>query len=133
MGREINPFGLRMPLPLREALEKSAKEGHRSLNAEIVARLERSLAPAPRVVKAEGKAASDDSKEQRKNLILALEIAEDLLVAEGKDMASKEKAEFVDVILDLLVIDEDPAKVKRHIKNVVNIAPHLKRRKSKAS
>ena len=73
-----------------------------------------------------------DHRQQRENLVLALEIAEDLLEAEGKDMASKDKAEFVDLILDLLAIDEDPAKVKKHIKNVINIAPHLKRKKTQA-
>lgn len=44
MSREINPYGLRMPPTLRHALEKAAKESRRSLNAEIVARLEQSLA-----------------------------------------------------------------------------------------
>lgn len=33
------PYSLRMPVPLREHLERVAGENHRSLNAEIVARL----------------------------------------------------------------------------------------------
>lgn len=41
--RNINPFGLRMQPSLKSALEESAKEAKRSLNAEIVARLEASI------------------------------------------------------------------------------------------
>jgi len=41
--RNINPFGLRMQPSLRAKVEESAKLNHRSLNAEIVARLEESL------------------------------------------------------------------------------------------
>lgn len=44
MSRDINPFGLRLPPALKQALEESAHEARRSLNAEIVARLEASLA-----------------------------------------------------------------------------------------
>lgn len=40
----IAPFGLRMEKPLREALEKAAKSSGRSLNAEVIARLNESLA-----------------------------------------------------------------------------------------
>ncbi|WP_369040012.1 Arc family DNA-binding protein [Stenotrophomonas maltophilia] len=39
----INPFGLRMQQELRERLEAAASESGRSLNAEIVSRLERSF------------------------------------------------------------------------------------------
>lgn len=41
----INPFGLRMQPDLREQLESAASESGRSLNAEIVARLEASFEP----------------------------------------------------------------------------------------
>lgn len=41
--REINPFGLRMPVELKEVLEKSAEKNRRSLNAEILVRLEQSV------------------------------------------------------------------------------------------
>lgn len=44
MSREDSQFKLRMPAELREKVEASAKEAKRSLNAEIVARLEDSLA-----------------------------------------------------------------------------------------
>ncbi|WP_414606482.1 Arc family DNA-binding protein [Stenotrophomonas pavanii] len=39
----INPFGLRMQQELRERLEAAASDSGRSLNAEIVSRLERSF------------------------------------------------------------------------------------------
>ncbi|MCU1139430.1 Arc family DNA-binding protein [Stenotrophomonas maltophilia] len=39
----INPFGLRMQPELKERLEEAASESGRSLNAEIVARLEESF------------------------------------------------------------------------------------------
>lgn len=41
--REINPFGLRMPAELKDVLEKSAEKNRRSLNAEILVRLEQSV------------------------------------------------------------------------------------------
>lgn len=40
----IAPFGLRMEKPLRDALERAAKASGRSLNAEVIARLNESLA-----------------------------------------------------------------------------------------
>jgi len=51
---------LRLPSDLKRALEKSAKSSHRSMNAELVLRLEKTLEDmyplehAPRVVKAGG-------------------------------------------------------------------------------
>lgn len=47
MGREINPFGLRMPAELRRLMEKSAKINRRSLNAELVMRLQHSAEQDP--------------------------------------------------------------------------------------
>ncbi|MEX5744648.1 Arc family DNA-binding protein [Massilia sp. X63] len=41
----ITPFGLRMQPELKERLEAAAQEAGRSLNAEIVARLEQSFEP----------------------------------------------------------------------------------------
>lgn len=41
--RDIAPTGVRMPGWLKEALQAAAKKEHRSLNAEILRRLERSL------------------------------------------------------------------------------------------
>lgn len=43
MSREIAPFGVRMPPKLKEQLLELAQENRRSLNAEVVARLERSV------------------------------------------------------------------------------------------
>ncbi|HVJ39086.1 MAG TPA: Arc family DNA-binding protein [Stenotrophomonas sp.] len=40
MSRDINPFGLRLPPELKSRLEAAAAEAGRSLNAEIVWRLE---------------------------------------------------------------------------------------------
>lgn len=47
MSEKIQPtaYPLRMPLPLREKLEESARKTKRSLNAEITARLEESFSP----------------------------------------------------------------------------------------
>lgn len=47
MSRDINPFGLRMPEDLRTSLEKSARLNHRSLNAELVVRLRKSVEETP--------------------------------------------------------------------------------------
>lgn len=43
MSRDINPFGLRMPGDLRERVEHAAAKSGRSLNAEILDRLQRSF------------------------------------------------------------------------------------------
>lgn len=47
MARDINPFGLRMPPELRKRLEKSAKTNRRSINAELVLRLQDSVEKDP--------------------------------------------------------------------------------------
>lgn len=47
--REIAPFGVRMPPELKSRLEAAAKQSGRSLNAEVVARLEQSMADPPRL------------------------------------------------------------------------------------
>jgi predicted DNA-binding protein len=48
MSREDSQFKLRLPAELREKIEQSAKDAKRSLNAEIVARLEDSAFPHAR-------------------------------------------------------------------------------------
>jgi hypothetical protein len=47
MGREINPFGLRMPEDLKKRIAKSAKTNRRSLNAELIMRLQHSIEQDP--------------------------------------------------------------------------------------
>ena len=41
--RDINPFGIRMPADLKEKLTREAKINGRSLNSELVDRLDKSL------------------------------------------------------------------------------------------
>lgn len=43
MNKQIPPFGLRMPPELKEELEVLAEQNRRSLNAEIIVRLEDSV------------------------------------------------------------------------------------------
>lgn len=43
MSRDVNPFGVRMPPEVKAELEKLAEQNRRSLNAEIVVRLEESI------------------------------------------------------------------------------------------
>ncbi len=43
MSRNIAPFGVRMPEELKAALSAKAEENKRSLNAEVVARLEETI------------------------------------------------------------------------------------------
>lgn len=43
MTRSIAPFGIRMPEELKQQLTEQAKKNHRSLNSELVMRLEESL------------------------------------------------------------------------------------------
>lgn len=47
MARDINPFGLRMPQDLKKRIEKSAKTNRRSINAELVLRLQDSVEKDP--------------------------------------------------------------------------------------
>ncbi|WP_136474555.1 Arc family DNA-binding protein [Pseudomonas sp. DG56-2] len=42
----ISPYPIRMPAELRASLEQSARDGSRSLHAEIIARLEESFRPS---------------------------------------------------------------------------------------
>lgn len=46
----LPPYSLRMPAELRESLETAAKQAKRSLNAEIIARLESTFAEEDRVL-----------------------------------------------------------------------------------
>ena len=43
MNKQIPPFGLRLPPELKEELERLAEQNRRSLNAELIVRLEESV------------------------------------------------------------------------------------------
>ena len=64
MNKQIPPFGLRLPPEVKEHLEKLAEENRRSLNAEIIVRLEQSI-------RQEGKSCIE---EERLRLILKEEL-----------------------------------------------------------
>lgn len=46
MSRDIAPFGVRMPTELKNLVEEAATANGRSINAEVVARLQGSLSSA---------------------------------------------------------------------------------------
>ena len=46
MSRDIAPFGVRMPTELKALVEEAAASNGRSINAEVVARLQGSLSSA---------------------------------------------------------------------------------------
>jgi Mn-dependent DtxR family transcriptional regulator len=75
MSRDINPFGVRMQPDLKEELEKEAKRNGRSLNAEIIDRLKRSLqfqtdiVEGGYMVREAPRAYSDDISEVEKQLL----------------------------------------------------------------
>lgn len=55
MSRTDPQFKLRLPLELKEQIEAAAEENHRSMNAEIVARLQESLVERePHILSPEG-------------------------------------------------------------------------------
>jgi len=43
MSRDITPFALRMPPEIRTKIDQAAKENRRSLNAEIISRIEATI------------------------------------------------------------------------------------------
>lgn len=45
MSRDITPFGLRMPTELKSLIDAAAAENKRSINAEVISRLQQSFAP----------------------------------------------------------------------------------------
>ena len=55
MASPIPPFGVRMPPELKDWLSEQARHSRRSLNGEIVKRLEESRAREKRASKAAGK------------------------------------------------------------------------------
>lgn len=72
MSRDIAPFGLRMKADLKERLYKNAKENKRSLNAELIARLESTLVNTDKFIPAEkAREAAVHARSQIKERILA--------------------------------------------------------------
>lgn len=74
MSRDISPFGVRMPSDLKSALEKESHAKKRSLNSEIVSRLEKSLlieTPSTELLTAEqANAIACQSRTNRKAVII---------------------------------------------------------------
>lgn len=108
MSREDSQFKLRLPAKLREQIEQAAKESKRSLNAEIVARLENSaqaLLPVGEILTA--KKAKEIASAARKNL--AAEVR--ALVIDRLNEAIRQGASSVDVDLTVfpLMTDENQA------------------------
>lgn len=86
--RNINPFGLRMQPSLRERVEAAAKANHRSLNAEITARLEESFSSdirrIIRAVEPTAKGPMPELEELQLNLEIVLEQVKHLAAARQK-------------------------------------------------
>lgn len=86
--RNINPFGLRMQPSLRERVEAAAKANHRSLNAEITARLEESFSSdirrIIRAVEPTTKESMPELEELQLNLEIVLEQVKHLAAARQK-------------------------------------------------
>lgn len=79
----IHPYPIRMPIELRVQLEEWAKNGNRSLHAEIIARLERSLEPTSGLPESVTSAISDACEEWNVSFEDALERA--VLAGVNKD------------------------------------------------
>jgi hypothetical protein len=45
MSRDITPFGIRMPTDLKSLVDAAATDNKRSINAEVVARIQKSFEP----------------------------------------------------------------------------------------
>lgn len=52
MSRDITPFGLRMPADLKARVDAAAAKNGRSINAEVVARLQESFEAQPGIKEA---------------------------------------------------------------------------------
>ena len=108
MSREDSQFKLRMPLDLREKIEGAAREAKRSLNAEIIARLEDSVfeaMPVPELLPASR--AKELSAKARRNLSQTLRdvLLEDLNEAVSRGLSST-TVELVGYNLDSMTSDE---------------------------
>ena len=89
----ISPYPIRMPVDLRERLEQCARDGNRSLHAEIIARLQATFAeepgPAPHSLTytiskkrlAQPSIAAESVDAQTETMLQALENARQLAIA----------------------------------------------------
>jgi len=69
MSRNISPLGVRLPAEVKQALSAQARTNKRSLNAEIVLRLEKSLVEqTPLIMLGDVVAAADLKPEQIQRL-----------------------------------------------------------------
>lgn len=87
MDNRIEPqYKLRMPAELRDKLKKAAKENHRSMNAEMVARLQESFEMG-------GTKTSESDRELEDRLIARLlaRMAEKQLLDEGRQLLEEGK------------------------------------------
>ena len=69
MSRSIPPFGLRMPPELHEKVKSAAEESGRSMNTEIIARLEASFPSVEDQIRAARKAELTTIRKQIKSLV----------------------------------------------------------------
>ncbi len=128
MIKDIKPFGLRMPPKLKQAVEIAAKKNKRSLNAEIVARLEKSFGPAFSGESEEkGPAASRYGGENLQLVMDAMALTEELLDRTGAEMTAEERADFVGLIIELLQTYGSRKEVKERIENIVSMSKYLKK------
>lgn len=92
-SKQQPPYPLRMPDDLRSRLEASAKQGSRSLNAEIVARLEQSLQHAADL-------AASDAEDRAASIFARLEILglrEDMVVTRLSSNEMRERIIKADI------------------------------------
>lgn len=130
MSRAINPYGLRMPLNVREALEAAAEKNRRSLNAEIVSRLEASLADPdygskepPRVVSFSGGSESEQAPDEGL-LQDVLEVVEEISEERKLRLPPAKKARLIKLIYDEIVESEEKEKSinKERVFNLIKLA-----------
>ncbi len=127
MSRDINPYALRLPTPLKDALKELAHDARRSLNAEIVTRLINSLAQdgvawngakvneLPKIYDVQpgqlkkGKLNQNFTKKgvDYLTLTVAIETGEQQIESENKEYNARKKALLFSLLYDS-IDDEDP-------------------------
>ena len=113
----LPPYSLRMPADLREKLESSAKHAKRSLNAEIIARLEESYAlDQARVDQAayEAWAEANSVESADQSIVLALSHLRFLLASAGEGLKKVERLYDEKTGEHALTADEDGNVIKSY-------------------